>query len=100
MKVSCTKKLVDLHDKPIVRVDSQEPATFRSVATESLLSRQANDDGAKGYRCYALAVKINSADFVELTVEELALIKERVGSLGYSNHLVLGRMFDLLEGKV
>lgn len=99
MKISCHAPILTLKGEQVLHPDGAK-ATFRSVAAEVLLARNPTDiDPNAPFRMYQLAQKLFSADFVDLNVEELALIKVRVGSEKAYNNLVIGRMWDILEGK-
>lgn len=78
-----------------------KPATLRDMVCMALTNRfpcDPPDHGEFGYMMYRLARKLHTADFVDLTDEEVKLIKSRVGSaiLG-AGYTVIGRVFEQLE---
>jgi len=74
-------------------------ATLKLVLINALLSPTDKESGIDKVKKYELAKKIYRAeDDVELTVEEVALCKKRVGEV-FPNPIVVGQVFELLEGK-
>ena len=79
---------------------AQKPVTLKEVVIEALLNPLGSDamGGQEKYSMMKLAEKVHrSAGEVDVTVEELVLIKNRVGCV--CTPLVTGRAFDLLEGR-
>jgi hypothetical protein len=75
-------------------------ASVRTVVVNALLAplqQGKNEQGVDKVKKYELAKKIFSDDEVELTVEEVALIKSRVGET--FPPLVVGQVYEMLEGK-
>lgn len=97
MRVNVSGQLVDYEGRKLV--EGTEPVTFRRVFTTALNTFGEKDKPAADQMAaiYALSVKLNESDEVELKLEEAALIKERVGQV--YNPLVYGRTSDLLENK-
>lgn len=99
MKVACSLPILTLNGSNVLHPDGSK-ATFKSIAVETLLIRKPSDqDAATSYKLYQLAQRIATADFVDLLIEEAAIIKSRVAEERTYNNLVIGRMFDILEGK-
>ena len=101
MLVLLGKGIVDLDGK-VINSLSGEPATVRGVVIEALLAT-FNDEthlsGEEKLKRWELASKIkNTADPVELTAEEITLIKKLVGKA--YGPLVVGRTWKILEGEV
>lgn len=97
MRIKVTEQLIDYEGRKLV--EGTQPVTFRRVFATALnvfddKDRPASDQMAM---IYALSTRLYAADEVELTLEEAALIKERVGKV--YNPLVYGRTCDLLEGR-
>ena len=88
---------------PLMNVDNKTPindaqgvgVTFKSICTLVLV--QAPDKEAdEKYKCFALAVKVESAsEYVDMNTEEVARVKRLVGEM--MGPVVMGRMFDLLD---
>lgn len=80
--------------------DDGRDVTLATVAINALLAAIPNEivTGEAKARRYALALKINAdPGDVNVTVEELALLKAEIGKV-YAP-LVVGRAYDLLEEK-
>ena len=73
-------------------------ATVRLALVNAILSPVERESGTKKVEKYELARKIHKAESeVELTVEEISLAKERIGEVFPA--LIVGQMFNILEGK-
>lgn len=108
MQVDFGQVITDLEGEPVVEKTRNEDSTrgkdkkltLREVCINSLLiSRQGDTaDGKEKFARFELAKKISDGDTVELVAEEIAKIKKLIGLL-YLNALVVGRAFEMLEGK-
>lgn len=83
-----------------VQVDGQvvqRPISVRSVVNNALLARGRNEDipGEEQVRRYQLVKRISAGDPVEITAEEVTLIKKQVAA-NYTP-LATGFIADLLE---
>ena len=73
-------------------------ATLRVAMVNAVLSPVERESGTDKVKKYELAKKIhNATDDVELTAEDISLIKGRVGEVFPA--LIVGQVFDILEGK-
>ncbi|HTE22277.1 MAG TPA: hypothetical protein VK674_04525 [Candidatus Limnocylindria bacterium] len=97
MRIKVTDPLIDYEGR--VLVEGKEPVTFRRVFVTALNTFPDNDrpPAEQMAQIYALSVKLYVDDEAELSLEEAALIKDRVGRL--YNPLVYGRTCELLEGQ-
>lgn len=98
--------LKDLREKPytISEEDPKEKGKeiVREITIAETIQANLNRDKPdmtpdKRYECYLLAKKIKDNDEVDLTIEELALIKKVMGE--HPNPLIQGRVWDVLEQK-
>lgn len=92
-------KMTDFGGKNITHSNGSV-ATFQSVVGECLSVPMDIDRGKDAqyfYKIFRLGQKIHEAEFVDLSIEELAIIKERVTQSAHLN-TVKGRIYDLLEG--
>ena len=99
MKIDLTKNFID-HKGSLI-LDGDKPWTLKNVIGQSLLSTFQGDEkleGQKKYQLYQLGLKLEKESSVELTAEEIALIKDRI-SKGFTV-LVMGQAWDMLEGKL
>jgi hypothetical protein len=62
---------------------------------EALLRPTEDKDGAAKYRLYTLAQKVSAGGSVELPVEDVAILKQKIGE--NFAPMVVGRAYDLLE---
>ena len=97
MRVKVSDQLTDYEGRKLV--EGVEPVTFRRVFATALNTFDENERPAPDQMAmiYALSVKLYTGNEVDLSLEEAAFIKERVGKT--FNPLVYGRTVDLLEGK-
>jgi len=73
-------------------------ATLRVAMINAILSPVEREAGTEKVKKYELARRIHSAKSeVELSIEEVSLIKERIGDV--FPILIVGQIFDILEGK-
>ena len=100
MLVLLGKGILDLDGKAVNSLDGK-PATVRGVVIEALLATfndEAQLSGEEKLKRWELASKIkNSADPVELTVEEISLAKRLVGKA--YGPLIVGQTWKVLEGE-
>ena len=71
--------------------------TLRTVVQGALLAvtqQDQNMDGSRKAKLFTLALAAN-ADAVDWTVEDIALVKERIGLV--STPLAVGRAYELLD---
>lgn len=96
MKIHTQYVLKDLHGDPIK--DKGKDTTLETVLTTSLLSQgvQENPDGNEKYKRFKLANRIIAGGVVELSAEDVVLLKKVVGQTYMA--LAVGRVFDILEG--
>lgn len=72
-------------------------ATFKIALINALLAPVDKESGVDKVKKYELAKKIYQAtDEVELTIEEVALCKKRVGEV-FPNPIVVGQVTEMLE---
>jgi len=100
MKIDVTRVLTNM-DGQIMKdmVDGEAvDATLRMVAVNAILSPVQKESGMDKVKKYELAKRIHVAtDEVELSAEDISLIKERVGEVFPA--LIVGQVFKILEGK-
>jgi len=97
MRVKVSALVVDYEGNPIA--DGKSPLTYRKVFTVALNTFDEKDKPAPEQmgHIYALSVKLHDSSEIELSADDVVLIKERVGKT--FNPLVYGRTCDVLEGK-
>ena len=74
--------------------------TLQAICVNVLLAstqKDANISGAEKLERFNLASKIQANDSVDLTAEEITLVKKRIGEI--SVPLVIGKAYELLEQK-
>jgi hypothetical protein len=99
MKLDFTYPMMTLaKDKALTVTGSTEEFLLRDVVVEALLRPDDKLSGKEKAERYILAVKIHtSPKEIDLTVEELAKIKELVGKVFAP--LIVGQAWQMLEGK-
>ena len=95
MKIKMNQNLVGIDGKIIPTAD--KPAlTLKDVCIGSLLTPVQEDKEKEKFEKYEIYKKINTNDKeVELTIENLAVIKKVVGI--FQPPLIMGQCFELLE---
>ena len=82
------------------KVETVEPLTIKKILLEALLQTGEMDKNVSGiekFERYALASLINKGGNIELTVEQAATIKKRVGEI--CTPLVVGYIWNVMEAK-
>ena len=101
MKINLNFAFVNLKGEPIPRGEGKENSTqlnLKTVCVSSLLGSYQDEriEGLEKLSRYKLAVKIfNAIDEVELTVEEIALIKKLIAKM--FSVLVTGQVWEYIE---
>lgn len=94
MKRNLDAPILDLEGRPF-----EDQATLKTVsflaATASLPSDQNLSVSSK-LELYSLAQKLHTGGEVDLTAEEISLLKDRIGKT-FASVIVIGRAFELLE---
>ena len=109
MKIDVTQQLTELDGEPMVTgrrlcptcgqtVGEIEPMTVRLAATRALsltFKGEENLPGDEKVAQFHLALKITDEDEPDLRVEDVALVKERVGKM--YGQVIVGRMWAILD---
>lgn len=98
MQVDFDTALLDIRGKPIETAPGGPPMTLAYAACEALLALKPTDTGIDKAKCYRLAMAIVNGGTVNLTPEDAALIKAKIGEI-YAP-IIVGRAFDLLDDRV
>lgn len=98
MIVRLDKVITTLDGEPVTG-DRGKPMTIGDAALLALTATAQNEspDGLEKFRRYELAKKLKMLLEVDLSPEEVAKLKERVGAI--FNVVVVGRVWDALDGK-
>ena len=97
--IDFTQVLNGVDGKPIVNPD-KSPMTLSDAAVTSLETALDEDrpaDGSKQFRLDELARKVYQSKDAVLKVEEIALIKERIGKTPWNYHAVVGAAWRILD---
>lgn len=97
MKVDFSQAFVDLDGNPIV--DGGKPVTLGMMAAQALLAADPNtpESGEDKARAYDVATRLYRGGEVDITVEDAALIKKKVGQ--HMTAIVVGQAYRMLEQK-
>jgi hypothetical protein len=71
------------------------PITLAGVIQANLLAEDRTSTPTDKFNAFRLAAKIKDGEEVDFTLEELSLIKKKVGE--NTNPLIIGRVFEVLE---
>lgn len=94
MKVSVLDPILDLNGNQV------ESLTLRAVIVAACINHLRTDDGLRGdtkAKLFSIAMKVHQEDEPDLKLEELTLVKERIG-MAFAP-LIVGRAWQLLEGE-
>lgn len=100
MKINFDSEILSLDHQPLKPPESMnlDKLTLKSVCIESLMFNEEGMSGEQKFSNYQLARKISAGGEVDCSVEELALIKKRIGLAWGVN--VVGPAWSLLEQTV
>lgn len=100
MNINVETPIADMDGKPIVVADAV--LTLRKICVDALLAQhpseqppRAEPDGTEKLRRFLLAKRISETANVEMTVEEVSLVKKLVGMA--FNPLVSGQAWLMLD---
>lgn len=98
MKINFRTTLKDMDGKPIMET-KDKPLLLDKVCVEALLSETPNEQttGESKLNRFNLAKRIHGSGEIDVSTEEIVLIKDRVGKHYFP--IVVGQVFVLLEGK-
>jgi hypothetical protein len=98
MIIDFTKVLKTMEGEPLK--DGIEDLTLKSVCVNGLLATMQNDQpsGEEKLKRYLLATQINNDDEVDVSAEDISLIKKMVG-MSFPT-IVAGQAFMMLEGQI
>lgn len=101
MKLDLHATITDLDGKPILEGDEPgaKPASLGSLLMRSLLVPMRGDetmDGAEKVRLAMLAHRMHGVKSIELTAEEVTLLKDRTGKT-YLLPLVVMRIWQAID---
>jgi hypothetical protein len=101
MQIDFSQALTNLDGTPLAQANLEGgqpiPITLRLTATEALCrpTDERGMTGAQKFERFSLALRINQGDPVELTPEEVATIKQRIGET--MPPIIVGRAYQLLD---
>jgi hypothetical protein len=95
VKVNFSQVLIDLEGSPIV--DNGKPVTLGAITAQALLAADPNtpESGDDKARAYDIATRVYRAGEVEVSVEDVALMKKKIGQ--FMTAIVVGQTFRMLE---
>jgi hypothetical protein len=98
MKIDFSTPLLGLSGAPLLVQDNGEqvPMTLAIAAVEGLMHESEGDAGEVRAACWRLARAVHRAAEVDLTPEEAALVKLKIGAL--YPPAVVGPAYELLNG--
>jgi len=100
MKINTKTKLKSLNGellKDTLADGKTTEITLGSAIINALLVPVQNEKGEEKVKKYELGVRIHQNDEIDLTAEEAALVKKRIGDV--YGPIVVGQVFRLIENK-
>lgn len=98
MRIKFTTVLKEVDGKtPLTDAETKESVTLRTISVNSLMAEMQDErrSGTQKAEAYELSMRIMAADIAEVTVSEVATIKDRIGKC--FGALVVGQCWPLLE---
>jgi len=99
MKVNLDQKITLLNGS-VLQNEDNSPMTIRAAIVQALNAADTNPSttGDEKFQRFILATKVHNGKVNELTVEELSIIKKRVGEV-YAMPEVIGAIYNAIEEK-
>lgn len=100
MKIDFNQELKALDGTALPGPEGKNKTTLKDISCHGLLAAfddERNLSGEEKCKRYVLATWIYANDDLDLTVEDIALIKKLIGK-GFTA-IVVGQAFEMLEGK-
>lgn len=99
MKINLDVEILDIRGRPIIIQGEEEVLTLKDVCINAILLEGQDEkiEGKEKVRRYQLALKIKEGGVQNLSVEDLSLLKEKVGRM--YTVLVAGQALPLLDGE-
>ena len=97
MKIDFNVKFKTFDGQDIIMRD--KPATLKDISVESLMSlleEEKNLSGEEKLKRYELALKIKDGGIIDISVEDIALVKKLIGKM--FTPLIVGQAWKNLEG--
>lgn len=104
MKLDLTQVFKGFDGKPFKEkyMDGEEikerDYLLRAVCTEALLAEDSQANGAEQVKRFGLALRMNNAETIDITVEEGSLLKKRIGDV-FKRPIITGQALKMIEGK-
>jgi hypothetical protein len=101
MKIKIDDSLMDLTGKnpiviPAIEKEPERRIKLKDIMIRAMLTPDREDDDKKKWQKYEIYKKLlKEKTEVDLTIEELALIKKFIGK--YESQLIMGQCWELLE---
>lgn len=95
MRIDFGQQLIGLDGTGLV--DTGRPLTLQRVCVNGLLNHGATGVKAEPYDRYRLAMRLHAGGTVELSTDEVVLVKKCVN--GSYPPLVVGQAYEMLEGR-
>lgn len=99
MRVKLTEPILDFENRAIL--EAGVPLTYRGVFYTALTGRRADEAlplAEEKAAAFALGLKLFSAAEVDLTADEIVMLKKRVDAV-YPSPLICGRVSQFFEEK-
>lgn len=100
MKLNVTTVLKNMNGDDLIEPNAKgeaEPVIVRTVIINALMTPDQKDTGVQKVEKYSLAMDIQKQDEIELTPEQVVLLKETIGKP--YGPVVVGPVSMLLDGK-
>ncbi len=111
MKINFDQQLISIDGKPFVHQDppakkggqlpEPRPSTLKDVVIQVLVNRLEGEpplDGEEKFNFYRIALLVRGGGVVDLTPEEVTLIKKRIGR-GIDKADLVGMVYEILNEK-
>lgn len=85
-----------------IKESPEKTFSMKDACLSALLIPQENDDkldGKKKCELVELAMRINANDEVDLSADEIVLLKQRIAKVPFNTHIITYRVHQFLEDK-
>ena len=99
MKINVRSHIKNFKGEDLLNEETKKPVEARDIISQALIfeDREHILTAEKKNQAFQIGIKLWQHDEIDLTVEQMAFIKERVGI--YFNPIIFGRITELFDKK-
>jgi len=97
MKIKLNAVLKDIDGKTPLKIQNRA-MSVKDVCIQAILTPGKDEKPERKYKNYEIFRKLDEAEEVDLSVEDISYLKKKVGEL--FPPLIMGQVWDILEKKI